>query len=113
MSLLKIPQIYFKESIFIHQIFLTDIDGSYFLYPESLIHQLRRNKKLRSCTTLLLLWKSFKELFLFALKGPADRLASRKRVQKYCFHTIQTKSFPKFFLGKFQGSKTMRNQSHN
>ena len=69
MSLLKIPQIYFKESIFIHQIFLTDIDGSYFLYPESLIHQLRRNKKLRSCTTLLLLWKSFKELFLFALKG--------------------------------------------
>ena len=68
MSLLKIPQIYFKESIFIHQIFLTDIDGLYFLYPEPLIHHLRRNKKLRSCTTLLLLWKSFKELFLFALQ---------------------------------------------
>ena len=40
MSLLKIPQIYFKESIFIHQIFLTDIDGLYFLYPEPLIHHL-------------------------------------------------------------------------
>ena len=97
MSLLKIPQIYFKESIFIHQIFLTDIDGSYFLYPESLIHQLRRNKKLRSCTTLLLLWKSFKELFLFALKEtgspPCFPKASAKVLLSYNTNQIFSEVF--------------------
>ena len=97
MSLLKIPQIYFKESIFIHQIFLTDIDGLYFLYPESLIHQLRRNKKLRSCTTLLLLWKSFKELFLFALKGtgspPCFPKASAKVLLSYNTNQIFSEVF--------------------
>ena len=97
MSLLKIPQIYFKESIFIHQIFLTDIDGLYFLYPEPLIHHLRRNKKLRSCTTLLLLWKSFKELFLFALKEtgspPCFPKASAKVLLSYNTNQIFSEVF--------------------
>ena len=100
MSLLKIPQIYFKESIFIHQIFLTDIDGSYFLYPESLIHQLRRNKKLRSCTTLLLLWKSFKELFLFALKGTGSPPCFPKASAKVLLSSNTNQIFSEVFSWK-------------
>ena len=100
MSLLKIPQIYFKESIFIHQILLTDIDGSYFLYPESLIHHLRRNKKLRSCTTLLLLWKSFKELFLFALKGTGSPPCFPKASAKVLLSSNTNQIFSEVFSWK-------------